>query len=148
MSNYQTQFGTTIAHSSAAPSTADADLLLRIGIALAARHRAAWRAVRVGAQNGILRLEGVVPTFYDRQLILAVAQHVAGVLRVEDELTIDELPARRQEAAAGAAPTPTGHGGTDAKAGPPPNAFYHLPVLSESLEDILAKRAANAAAAS
>ncbi len=142
MSNYQIQLGTTIAH-----NAADADLLLRIGIALAARQRAAWRAVRVGAQNGILRLEGVVPTFYDRQLILAVAQHVAGVLRVEDELTIDELPNRRQEAVAEAAPTPTGHGGTDAKAVPPPNLFFHLPVLTESLEDILAKRAANAAAA-
>jgi hypothetical protein len=142
MSNYQIQLGTTIAH-----NAADADLLLRIGIALAARHRAAWRAVRVGAQNGILRLEGVVPTFYDRQLILAVAQHVAGVLRVEDELTIDELPARRQEATAEVASAPISHGGSEAQVAPAPNAFYHLPVLSESLEDILAKRAANATAA-
>ena len=68
----------------------DADLLLRLSIALAARQRAAWRAVRVRAHNGIVRLEGALPSFHDRQLILAIATHVAGVLRVEDELSIAE----------------------------------------------------------
>ena len=38
------------------------------------------------------------------------------------------------------------HGGTEVKQAPP-NAFFHLPVLDESLEDILAKRAGNSAAA-
>jgi len=143
MSSYQTQFGSTTFS-----STADADLLLRIGIALAARQRHAWRVVRVAAQNGVVRLEGIVPTFYDRQLILAVAQHVAGVLRVEDELAIDEPSVRQPAAITEIAATPSVHGGSELKPVPPPNAFFHLPVLDESLEDILAKRAAGVAAAS
>jgi BON domain len=145
MSNYQTQFGSTTFN-----SAADADLLLRIGIALAARQRAAWRVVRVAAQNGIVRLEGIVPTFYDRQLILAVAQHVAGVLSVEDELAIDDPTVRQPPASTAPANTEfvaavEAQSGTEVKQATPQNAFFHLPVLDESLEDILAKRAANIA---
>lgn len=155
MSYYQTQFATTSFQSSA-----DADLLLRLGIALAARQRAAWRVVRVAAQNGVVRLEGVVPTFYDRQLILSVARHVAGVLRVEDELAIDEPTARPQESTAveskpreshvieSSAPA---HGSTvsngEAKATPAPNAFHHLPELAPSLDEILATRTNGVSAA-
>ena len=141
MSNYQTSRNIVRLQHCRSDSSADADLLLRLGIALAARQRAAWRVVRVAAQNGIVRLEGIVPTFYDRQLILAVAQHVAGVLRVEDELAIDEPPARQ---AASRSRRRFGsrrrsRTATEAKPAPPPNAFYHLPVLAESLEDILAR---------
>jgi hypothetical protein len=138
MPNYQTQHGTKIAH-----ETADADLLLRIGLALAARQRTAWRVVRVGARGGIVRLEGVVPTFYDRQLIVAVARHVAGVLRIEDELAIVEPPARQQEAVAEIAPVPSVHDGTEGKPKPAPNPFHHLPE-TESLEEILARWAQSA----
>src|SRR5262245_55288050 len=134
MSNYQIQYDTAQVN-----VAVDNDLRLRLGIALAARQRAACRVVRVGARNGIVRLEGIVPTFYDRQLILAVAQHVAGVLRVEDELAIDE-PAPRPQAALVESEPASAHGGTEVKPAVPPNQFHHLPVLSESLEDILAKR--------
>jgi len=152
MSYYQTQFANTSFQSSA-----DADLLLRIGIALAARQRAAWRVVRVAAQNGVVRLEGVVPTFYDRQLILSVARHVAGVLRVEDELAIDESIARRQESKAvdstavespsPANGSPVSNGGAESKPAPAPNAFHHLPELSPSLDEILAARSQGVSAA-
>lgn len=150
MAYYQTQFATTSFQSSA-----DADLLLRIGIALAARQRAAWRVVRVAAQNGVVRLEGVVPTFYDRQLILSVARHVAGVLRVEDELAIDEPTVRRQEVkpvesklleSSAPANGSTATNG-EAKATPAPNAFFHLPELSPSLDEILAARSQGVSAA-
>ena len=136
MSNYQTQFGSTSFN-----SAADADLLLRIGIALAARHRAAWRVVRVAAQNGIVRLEGIVPTFYDRQVILAVAQHVAGVLRVEDELAIDDPANQIAPAVEYSEPEtiPFVHGGTEVQSVARRNEFQQLPVLEESLEDILSK---------
>jgi hypothetical protein len=137
MSYYQTQFGSTSFN-----TAADAELLLRLGIALAARHRAAWRVVRVAAQNGIVRLEGIVPTFYDRQLILAVAQHVAGVLRVEDELAIDESAAQQIAPAVSYSEPETVHlvhGGTEVQSPARRNEFQHLPVLDESLEDILSE---------
>ncbi len=140
MSHYHTQFGTTYFN-----SAADADLLLRIGIALAARQRAAWRVVRVAAQNGVVRLEGVVPTFYDRQLILSVAKHVAGVLRVEDDLAIGETPTHRQDGKSEDSSSPANHGGGESKVAP--NAFHHLPVLSPSLDEILAERLKGVSAA-
>jgi hypothetical protein len=142
MSYYQTQF----AHTSF-QSSADADLLLRIGIALAARQRAAWRVVRVAAQNGVVRLEGVVPTFYDRQLILSVARHIAGVLRVEDELAIDEPTSRRQESKAVESSAPADNDVAESKAAPAPNAFHHLPELTPSLDEILAARTLGVSAA-
>src|SRR5262245_37522822 len=110
MSTYQAQYPITNGN-----TTADAELLVRIGIALAARQRTLWRAVRVAARNGVVRLECVVPTFYDRQLILAIAQHVAGVLRVEDELAVDEPAAQQPAAATYSEPetVPLAHGGTE-----------------------------------
>jgi hypothetical protein len=136
MSNYHLQHRGTITH-----NPTDAELLLRLSIALAAKQRTAWRVVRVGARDGIVRLEGVVPTFYDRQLILAVARHVAGVLRVEDELAIADVSPTLHEAAVDGqvAPPAVDHGGSGTR----PvqlNGFHHLPVLAPSLEDILRAR--------
>jgi hypothetical protein len=128
-------------------SSTDADIVLRLGFTLAAWQRAAWRAVRLKSQNGVVRLEGILPTFHDRQLILAVAQHVAGVLRVEDELVIADPQPRGAGSIAASAAEPSLHGGTEVTQPAPPNAFYHLPVLDESLEDILAERARAAVAA-
>jgi hypothetical protein len=144
MSTYQAQLGNS--HSS---SPADAELLLRIGIALATRQRNLWRAVRVAAHHGVVRLEGIVPTFYDRQLILAVAQHVAGVLRVEDEIAVDESAVRETAATRYSEPEtiPLAHGGAETQPAGPQNNFQHLPVLDESLEEILAKWPATSAAA-
>lgn len=136
MSTYQAQIGNS--HSG---TSADAELLLRIGIALATRQRNLWRAVRVAAHHGVVRLEGIVPTFYDRQLVLAIAQHVAGVLRVEDELAVDESAVRDAAAPSYSEPATAllAHGGTEVKPAGPQNNFQHLPVLDESLEEILAR---------
>jgi len=125
----------------------DADIVLRLGFTLAAWQRAAWRAVRLKSNNGVVRLEGILPTFHDRQLILAVAQHVAGVLRVEDELVISDPQPRGEASYATSAAFESNHGGTEVNHPAPPNAFHHLPVLDESLDDILRERARAAAAA-
>lgn len=125
----------------------DADIVLRLGFTLAAWQRAAWRAVRLKSNNGVVRLEGILPTFHDRQLILAVAQHVAGVLRVEDELVVANPQPQATASLAASAAVESNHGGTEVGQPAPPNAFHHLPVLDESLEDILAERARAAVAA-
>src|SRR4051812_47029960 len=77
-------------------NTADADLLLRLSIALSVKKRAGWHLVRVAVQDGIVRLAGVVPSFYDRQLIAALTTHVAGVMRVHDELAVGDPSIRQQ----------------------------------------------------
>jgi hypothetical protein len=74
----------------------DADLLVRLGIVLALRQRAGWQVVRFGVRNGVVKLGGIVPTFHDRQLVAMVTRHVAGVRRVEDELTVSEPSIRQQ----------------------------------------------------
>lgn len=76
----------------------DADLLLRLSITLSTRRRAGWHLVQFAVHNGVVKLAGVVPTLYDRQLIANLARRVAGVLRVHDELSVGE-PSLRQQAA-------------------------------------------------
>jgi hypothetical protein len=109
-------------------STADADLLVRIGIVLSIRRRAGWHLVRFAVQNGAVELSGTVPTSYDRQLIAALASHVAGVRRVRDELAIGDESLRRQV--------------DDRPSCDQQNLFRDLPLVAESLEDILARREA------
>jgi BON domain len=116
-------------------NAADADLLRRLRIALSIHKRAGWHLVHFTAQNGIVQLSGVVPTYYDRQLIAALVRHVAGVYGIEDDLIVGD-PAIRQQLT-----------GDDTillqrepviKAVPPRDPFQHVPVLSQSLDDMLA----------
>jgi osmotically-inducible protein OsmY len=139
MSHYQTHHVPSIAQ-----NAGDADLLLRLGIALSIRKRAGWQLVRFRVQNGVVRLGGIVPTFYDRQLIAALARHVAGVLRVEDELAVGE-PSLRQEVTE--TDVTSGHNHVNAAEVKSSNPFRDLPVVTDSLEDILVQQAATAAAA-
>ena len=69
-------------------SAGDADLLTRVGIALTLRMRHTLHAIHIVVDNGAVTLKGVVPTFYDRQLAIEVTRHIAGVLRVKDELSV------------------------------------------------------------
>src|SRR6185295_7431710 len=75
---------------------ADADLLLRLRIALSVHKRAGWHLVQFTTQNGVVQLAGVVPTYYDRQLIAALVRHVAGVYGIEDNLTVGDRSIRQQ----------------------------------------------------
>jgi hypothetical protein len=122
----------------------DLDLISRVGIALTSRQRLAWRVIRVIADGGVVTLQGIVPSYYDRQVIVAVTQHVAGVRRVDDELTIVEPQSRREEPVAEIETESVAHGGSELKPEAAPtlvNHFRELPVLRPSLEEILAARA-------
>lgn len=91
MNSLRTESATAIAG-----NCADLDLLRRIGIALAGRHRSAWRVIRPTAHNGVVTMRGVVPTCRDRHLVVTVTRHIAGVFHVEDKLTVDDLAARSE----------------------------------------------------
>ena len=129
MSTTQLQERTTN-HSKAA----DADLLLRLRIALSVHKRAGWHLVHFTAQNGVVQLAGVVPTFYDRQLIAALVRHVAGVFGIEDHLAVGDPSIRQQ-----VIDTETTHFESDptSNAVPLRDPFRHIPVLPQSLDDIL-----------
>jgi hypothetical protein len=69
----------------------DADLLTRVGIALTLRLRHTLHAVHIRVEKGVVTLQGVVPSFYDRQLAIEITRRVAGVLRVIDELSVNAV---------------------------------------------------------
>ena len=115
--------------------TADADLLTRLRIALATHRRAGWHLVSFTAQNGVVQLAGIVPTFYDRQLIAAFVRHVAGVFGIHDNLTVGEPSLRQQVVDSETIPF-TGLAKSRNAATPSP--FQHLPVLTQTLDDIAA----------
>ncbi len=121
-------------HTSVRSKGTDADLLLRLRIALSVHKRAGWHLVRFTAQNGVVQLAGVVPTFYDRQLIAALVRHVAGVFGIEDNLTVGDPSIRQQVIDAERTP-PQIYPRTNVA--PFRDPFVHLPVLSQSLDDIL-----------
>jgi hypothetical protein len=113
-------------------SGGDADLLLRLRIALSVQKRAGWHLVIVAVHSGAVTLEGVVPSFYDRQLIASLVRHVAGVIRIDDNLAVGE-PSLRQQVADAASAKASSEPASNTAGG---NAFAHLPVLSESLDHI------------
>jgi hypothetical protein len=111
----------------------DADLLLRLRIALSVHKRAGWHLVHFTAQNGVVQLVGVVPTFYDRQLIASLVRHVAGVFGIEDNLAVGDPSIRQQVVDAESAPVQSDSTTSEVPFRGP---FVHLPVLSQSLDDI------------
>ncbi len=113
----------------------DADLLQRLRIALSVHRRAGWHLVNFTAQNGVVQLTGVVPTFYDRQLIAALVRHVAGVFGIKDNLTVGDPSIRQQVIDS---ETTVLKGISKLRDTPPSVPFRHLPVLTETLHDVLA----------
>jgi osmotically-inducible protein OsmY len=113
---------------------ADADLLLRLRIALSVHKRAGWHLVEFTAQNGVVQLAGFVPTFYDRQLIGALVRHVAGVFGIEDHLAVGDPSIRQQVTDADATPLQSDSTTKPVSFRDP---FRHVPVLSQSLDDML-----------
>ncbi len=65
------------------------DLKRRVRNFLWQRGTAALRSIDVEADNGTVVLRGKVPSYYARQLCLNCCQHVAGVVRVVDEVKVE-----------------------------------------------------------
>jgi hypothetical protein len=116
------------------PIPADADLLLRLRIALSIQRRAGWHLVCFAAKHGVVQLAGIVPAYYDRQLILALVRHVAGVRGIEDNLTIGDPSIRQQTIDDETIALPAGRAAHPA---PSQDPFQHVPTLVQSLEDVL-----------
>jgi len=113
---------------------ADADLLLRLRIALSIHKRAGWHLVRFTAENGVVQLAGIVPTFYDRQAIASLVCHVAGVFGIHDDLAVGD-PSIRQQVIDAETASPQIEPTTNVV--PPRDAFANLPITPQSLDDII-----------
>jgi osmotically-inducible protein OsmY len=114
--------------------SADADLLLRLRIALSIQRRAGWHLVRFTAQHGVVQLAGSVPAYYDRQLIIALVRHVAGVRGIKDNLSVGDPSIRQQAIDDETIALPT-ESATNVVTSPDP--FRHVPTLRQSLDDVL-----------
>jgi hypothetical protein len=114
--------------------SSDADLSMRLRIALSIQRRAGWHLVRYTVKDGAVQLSGLVPTFYDQQLITILVRHVAGVFRIEDDLMVGD-PAMRQQVIDDETILLPSDPGT--KAAPFREPFRHVPVLAQSLDDML-----------
>jgi hypothetical protein len=120
---------------------ADADLLLRLRIVLSVHKRAGWHLVSFTAQNGVVQLAGVVPSFYDRQLIAALVRHVAGVFGIKDNLAVGDPSIRQQVTDSETVPLQSNSPVDDVPSRDP---FVHLPTLPQSLDDMVTASAVNA----
>jgi osmotically-inducible protein OsmY len=69
---------------------ATAELRERIKQALDSRHFATFRKLEVTIVGDEVVLDGSVPSFYARQLAVALCQHLPGVYRVADRLIVRE----------------------------------------------------------
>jgi hypothetical protein len=65
---------------------ADEDLRFRVRLFLQQRGHRPLQQLEVEASSGVVTLRGTVPSFYLRQHALACVRHVAGILRVIDEM--------------------------------------------------------------
>lgn len=119
---------------SAPNNSDDAELAARVGQSLTQSQRPGWFEIYVAVRNGLVTLDGKVSNERNRKLVIQAMERVAGVRHVKNELQIvemsdvvaDDVEANaffeRQRAA-----KPTGR----------PEQFQHLPVVEESLEDLL-----------
>jgi osmotically-inducible protein OsmY len=78
-----------------AVESVDADLERRIRIFLAQKNVSALQRIAVSASEGTVKVRGRVRSFYEKQLCLSCCQHVAGVIRVIDEIEVEDRTVER-----------------------------------------------------
>jgi osmotically-inducible protein OsmY len=61
----------------------------RVALHLQNRQLTFGGRVKIEVKLGAVTLSGNVPTYYQRQLIYSATRHVAGVLKVIDQLTVE-----------------------------------------------------------
>jgi len=84
-----------IAFTTKSTSPSDQDLQHRVALFVQQRQLTFGANVTVSARRGVVILKGTVPTFHQRQLLIAFARKVAGVVQVQDELEVEPAASRR-----------------------------------------------------
>jgi len=88
----ETYTGTLNLPDFSSPTSADSDLERRVATFLAGQHRYALRLLEVEARSGVVTIRGSVSTFYEKQLSAELVRHVAGVIRLIDEVIVRSTP--------------------------------------------------------
>ena len=78
------------------PNLAESDPVLgELGRKLQSSTFVSIRNLSCESNDGVVILRGCVPTFYIRQVALALVMNVPGVLHVDDHIVVDGLAARQ-----------------------------------------------------
>ena len=68
----------------------DRDLMLRVKDFLRQQSFGSHRTLAVSVEQGVVVLQGRVPTFYQRQIAVARIHRLAGVIRVIDQIEVTQ----------------------------------------------------------
>ena len=80
-----------------ATTPADRDLQQRVALFIQQRHLSKGARLTVLAHRGVVTLAGIVPSFHHRQRLISLAQRVAGVVQVQDELDVETFDDEESE---------------------------------------------------
>ena len=72
--------------------TPDEQLRHRIHLFLQTLRLTILRRVQIDVQSGIVTIEGIARSYYERQMALACVRRVAGVRQVVDRIVVHESP--------------------------------------------------------
>jgi len=67
----------------------DLDLKNRVGRYLDSQHFPSFRRLSIEAERGCVTVIGTVCSFYERQVAISSCQQVAGVLKLIDQIVVD-----------------------------------------------------------
>ncbi len=71
-------------------TASDRNLMLRVKDILRQQSFVSQRALAVSVEQGVVVVQGRVPTFYQRQIAVARIHRVAGVIRVIDQIEVTQ----------------------------------------------------------
>ncbi len=69
----------------------DLDLKNRVSLSLDSQHFPSFKKLSIEAESGSVTIMGTVCSFYERQVAVNSCQQVSGVLKLIDQIVVDEL---------------------------------------------------------
>ncbi len=75
----------------------DLDLQNRVSLYLERQHFPSFKKLSIEAESGRVTIMGTVCSFYERQVAVNSCQQVAGVLKLIDQIVVDELFQKQSE---------------------------------------------------
>lgn len=67
----------------------DEDLRQRVSTFLYSQHFPIFRSLDIDVKHGAVTISGVVRSYYEKQVAMTSCQHVAGVLSLIDEISVN-----------------------------------------------------------
>lgn len=77
-------------------TAADSELLQRVKLFLSQHGYGPHKALKLNVAQGVVTIQGKLPTFYLRQMTVECIRRVAGVIQVVDHIEVSNTPRPRQ----------------------------------------------------